>query len=234
MITFPTLSLVLIAAIIGAFNPTAISILILFISKLLGSGKSLRHMFMLGLCYALGLFFSYFMAGLFVFTLLACLPGFLTQFIAIAIALAVIVIALLEIKDFFWYDRGFSLRVPTFFADKLQHWPTHNLNPLQALSVGAFAGVAELACTSAPYLAVISLLRASLTWQSVGMLAIYSAVFILPLVVILAVVAAGVRISDVQRRKEQNKPMLRLSIGLLLVALGWLTLLIANGAITLG
>lgn len=234
MITFPTLSLVLVAAIIGAFNPTAISILILFVSKLLGSGKSSRHVLLLGLCYALGLFFSYFMAGLLVFTLLACLPDFLTQLIAVAIALAVIMIALLEIKDFFWYDRGFTLRIPGFFANKLQHWPTHHMGILQALSVGAFAGVAELACTSAPYLAVISLLRANLSWQSVGMLAVYSAVFILPLVVILAIVAAGIRISSIQRRKEQNKPILRLSIGLLLVALGWLTLLIANGAITLG
>jgi cytochrome c biogenesis protein CcdA len=234
IVTLPTLTLVLVAAIIGAFNPSAISVLILFISKLLGSGRSTRHLLVLGLCYALGLFVTYFIAGLFLFCVLASLPGTFTQLIAIAIALGIIILALLEIKDYFWYDRGFSLRVPTSLASKLQHWPMHRMNPFDALTVGAFAGVAELTCTSAPYLAVISLLRADLSWQSVGMLALYSAVFILPLIVILAIVAAGVRISTIQRRKEQNKPILRLSIGLLLVALGWLTLLIANGAIKLG
>jgi cytochrome c biogenesis protein CcdA len=225
---------VLVAATIGAFNPTSIGVLILFIAKLLGSGKSPRHLLLLGLCYALGLFATYFMAGLFVFTLLASLPRMFTQLIAIGIALGIIIVAILEIKDYFWYERGFSLRIPTVLANKLQHWPTHRIRVFDAISIGVVAGVAELACTSAPYLAVISLLRANLTWPSVGMLALYSAVFILPLMVILAIVAAGVRISTIQRRKEQNKPILRLSIGLLLVALGWLTLLIANGAIKLG
>lgn len=230
----PAISLVLAAATIGAFNPSAISVLILFIAKLLGSGRSPRHLLLLGFCYALGLSITYFFAGLFIFTILAALPTTFTQLIAIAIGLGIIVLALIEIKDYFWYDRGFSLRIPSVLADKLQHWPMHRMNPLDALTVGAFAGVAELICTSAPYLAVISLLRADLSWHSVGMLALYSGIFILPLIVILAIVAAGVRVSTIQRRKEQNKPLLRLTIGLLLVALGWLTLLIANGAIRLG
>jgi hypothetical protein len=47
-------------------------------------------------------------------------------------------------------------------------------------------------------------------------------------------VAGGAKLSSVKKWKEESKGAMRLFIGLLLVALGWLLILIANGTINFG
>lgn len=234
MITFPTLSFVLTAAILGAFNPSAIGVAVLFVTKLLGHGITPRRLAIVGASYVLGLWLTYITAGLFIFGLLVLLPLAWAQFVAIAVALFVLVVAIIEIKDYFWYGRGWSLRIPERFANTLHDWPTQNIRLPSAFMAGAYAAVAELLCTAAPYLVIISLLRAQPNLTSVGLIALYGVMFILPVVVLIAIVVGGIRISNIHRAKEENEPLLRLSIGLLLVALCWATLLIANGVITLG
>jgi cytochrome c biogenesis protein CcdA len=63
---------------------------------------------------------------------------------------------------------------------------------------------------------------------------LYNLIFIAPLLVILGMVAAGKKVSDVKKWKEENKGSMRMVIGLLLVSLGWLLILIANGTINFG
>jgi hypothetical protein len=59
-------------------------------------------------------------------------------------------------------------------------------------------------------------------------------VFVAPLIIILLMVAGGAKISSVKKWKEDSKGVMRLFIGLLLVTLGWLLILIANGTINFG
>jgi hypothetical protein len=47
-------------------------------------------------------------------------------------------------------------------------------------------------------------------------------------------VAGGAKLSSVKKWKEESKGVMRLFLGFLLVALGWLLILIANGTINFG
>jgi hypothetical protein len=47
-------------------------------------------------------------------------------------------------------------------------------------------------------------------------------------------VAAGVKVSSIKQWKQDNKGYMRLGVGVLLLALGWLLILIANGTINFG
>ena len=57
---------------------------------------------------------------------------------------------------------------------------------------------------------------------------------IAPLIIILLLVAAGKQLSDIQNWKQVNKPSMRLAAGVLMIVLGWLLILIANGTINFG
>ena len=55
----------------------------------------------------------------------------------------------------------------------------------------------------------------------------------MPLVVIVAIVILGGKVQDIQKWKQGNKAYMRLFAGLILIALGWLLMLIASGVINL-
>jgi len=47
-------------------------------------------------------------------------------------------------------------------------------------------------------------------------------------------VASGKKLYDVKKWKEDNRGAMRLFIGIMLVAMGWLLILISNGTINFG
>ncbi|MBI2145051.1 hypothetical protein HYU18_01875, partial [Candidatus Woesearchaeota archaeon] len=66
------------------------------------------------------------------------------------------------------------------------------------------------------------------------LLVLYNIIFVSPLIVILAMVAMGKKLHEVKKWKQESRGGMRLLIGLLLVAMGWLLMLIANGTINFG
>ena len=100
--------------------------------------------------------------------------------------------------------------------------------------LGAFVSAVELPCTGAPYLAIITLLSQYFDFTAFLMLVLYNILFTAPLVIILIMVAAGKKLHDVKKWKQDSRGVMRLLIGLLLIAMGWLLMLIANGSINFG
>ena len=99
---------------------------------------------------------------------------------------------------------------------------------------GAFVAGVELPCTGAPYLAIITILSTNFNLTAFLLLVLYNIVFVLPLVVILLMVAGGTKLPAIKMWKQESRGVMRLAIGLLLVGLGWLLILIANGTINFG
>jgi len=64
------------------------------------------------------------------------------------------------------------------------------------------------------------------------MLVLYNIIFVMPMIVILLMVNFGVKIQKIKRWKQNNRAYMRLATGIILVFLGWLLILIANGTIT--
>lgn len=232
-IDLPTLGIVLTTAAVDSVNPCAIGVLILMVSVVLGNQGSMKRLLLLGGLYIFAVFATYLIAGLGLVYFLGSIPLWVTEYLSIAVGTLVIFAGILEVKDYFWYGRGFSLHIPAVFATKIKQM-SGNITVPGVILLGMFVSAVELPCTGAPYLAIISILSVNFNTSAFLMLVLYNIVFVAPLIIILLLVAAGVKVSSVKQWKQDNKHYMRLAAGGLLIGLGWLLILIANGTINFG
>lgn len=229
----PALGVVITTAVIDSINPCAIGVMILMLSVLLSAKQNTKKILFLGGAYIFAVFTVYFLAGLGLIYFLSSIPLVVTEYISIIVGAFIILAGMLEIKEYFWYGKGFSLTIPAMFAKKLHNYSTKTTLP-GVLLLGAFVSAVELPCTGAPYLAIITLLSQYFDFSALMMLVLYNIIFVLPLVVILLLVASGRKLYEVKKWKQENRGAMRLFIGLMLVGMGWLLMLIANGTINFG
>lgn len=232
-VDLPTLSVVITAAAIDSINPCAIGVLILMVSLIASSKSSTFRLLTLGGLYIFAIFLTYLLAGLGLVFFLGKIPIFIAEYLSIAVGGLVIIAGLLEIKDYFWYGKGFSLQIPHYFAEKIKQY-SKNVSIAGVIFLGSFVAAVELPCTGAPYLAIITILSLNFNIQAFLLLVLYNMIFVAPLLVILFMVAAGMQVQKIHGWKEMNKGYMRFGLGLLLIALGWLLILIANGTINFG
>ena len=234
MLDLPTIGLIIGSAAIDSINPCAIGVLILMVSVVLGQGGSSTRLLKMGSAYIGAIFFTYLIAGLGLVYFFSAIPIVIAEYLSIAVGLLVIVAGVLEIKDYFWYGKGFSLQIPTKFANKIHDWSTTNKSVWGVMLLGAFVAAVELPCTGAPYLAIITILRIDFNMIAFGLMVLYNLIFVAPLIIILGMIVGGTKISDISKWKEDSKGTMRLFMGMLLVGLGWILILIANGTINFG
>lgn len=234
MLDLPTLTVVVGSALIDSVNPCAIGVLILMISVILSGKNSTKRLLQLGGAYIFGIFATYLIAGLGLVYFFSEIPILIAEYLSIGVGTLVIIAGLLEIKDFYWYGKGFSLQIPPKFAKMIQEFSTSKKTVGGVMFLGAFVAAVELPCTGAPYLAIITILSVNFNFAALMLLVLYNFLFVLPLIIILFMVAGGAKVSSVKKWKEENKGSMRLFIGLTLIALGWLLILIANGTINFG
>lgn len=231
-ISLPTIGVVIGSAAIDSINPCAIGVLLLMISVVLSGRQSTGRLLLLGSLYILAIFITYLLAGLGLIYSLTRIPLFVTEYISITVGSLVALAGILEIKDYFWYGKGFSLAIPAVFSKKI-HNMAQNITLPGVMILGAFVAGVELPCTGAPYIAIITLLSLNFNLQAFLLLIFYNIIFVMPLVVILALVAGGMQLNIVKAWKQEARGTMRLMIGLLLVGLGWLLIMLANRTITI-
>src|SRR3989338_764819 len=226
----PTLGTVIVTALIDSINPCAIGVLILIISMLVVY-KSKTDLLKYGLIYIFFVFITYFLAGLGILYFLTVIPLYLSEYISIGVGILVVIGGLIEIKDFFWYGQGITLSIPSDKAKKIQKMAKKVTLPAMVV-LGVFVAGVELPCTGGPYLAILMFLSQNFNFQAFLLLLFYNFIFVLPLIVILLMVYFGFKVSTIKKWKQKNRTYMRLAVGVLLVFLGWLLILIANGTIS--
>ena len=193
-ITLPTVGVVLGSAAVDSINPCAIGVLLLMISVVLAGKGSLGRLLILGSLYIFAIFITYLLAGLGLLYSLARIPLLVTEYISISVGTFVIIAGIIEIKDYFWYGRGFSLAIPVFLSKKIDKM-AQNLSSPGVMLLGAFVAAVELPCTGAPYIAIITLLSLNFNFQAFLLLVFYNIIFVMPLIVILILVAGGMKLN---------------------------------------
>ena len=201
---------------------------------MLTNAKSKNDLLKFGFAYIAAVMVTYILAGLGLMYFFVQVPLVVTEYISIAVALLIIAAGLIEIKDFYWYGRGFSLMIPPHFA-KMIHGLSNNLTLPGVIFLGAFVSAVELPCTGGPYLAIITLLAQNFDLTAFLLLLLYNLIFVAPLIIILLMVYFGMtKVQDIKQWKQDQRGMMRLLAGLLLITLGWLLIIIANGVINIG
>ncbi|MEF8750730.1 MAG: thioredoxin family protein [Candidatus Accumulibacter necessarius] len=223
----------LVIAGLDAFNPCAFFVLLFLLSLLVHAGSRARMLFIGSVfLFFSGLIYFLFMAAwLNVFRWL----GEITLVTTLAGALA-IVIALINIKDYFWFNQGVSLSIPDSAKPGLYQRVRGLLraDSLPALTLGTIAlAIAansyELLCTAGFPMVYTRLLTLSdlPPWQHYAYLALYNVVYVIPLMVITLIFTYTLgsrKLSEVEGR------LLKLLSGIMMLALGVL-LVVAPAAL---
>lgn len=225
-----TLPLVLVTAGIDSINPCAIGVLIFLISALLSLSHDRRRMLAMGFIYISAVFVTYFLAGLGLIWFVQ--KWNLVTEVSIVVAGLVIILGLIELKDFFWHEHGATLTIAPKHIERIKEISRRATIP-GLIVLGFFVAAVELPCTGGPYLAITAYLAKNpLSIQGLIYLAIYNFIFVLPLIVITMAVYFGTKVAALKDWKEGAKRWMRLTAGLIMIGLGILLILYARGVIS--
>ncbi|MFH1403088.1 MAG: hypothetical protein ABIH11_02335 [Candidatus Altiarchaeota archaeon] len=220
------MSLPLFTIVIGGldgFNPCAFFVLFFLLSLLIHARSRIR-MFMIG---GIFVFFSGFIYFLFMAAWLNFFL-FIGQIKAITLIAGIIalIVALLNIKDFFWFKKGVSLSIPESAKPKLfsRMRDLVKASELPSMVLGTAilaiaANTYELLCTAGfpmVYTRVLTLNNLSTTGYYTY-LALYNIVYVMPLftIVMMFTITLGSR-----KLKEEEGRILKLLSGFMMLSLG--------------
>lgn len=221
-----TLSVIIGAALADSINPCVFGVLIFLLAFMTRVFKSKHRMLLGGILYTLVVYATYLLLG-FGILRVAVSTGFSSAFYWIAAIIAIIA-GLLEMKDFFAYGRGFTLQMIPGGAKRIKMYTSKienfnfkhpSVSMFAVALLGVFVVLVELPCTGAPYFAVLALLAQGSYATAVPYLLLYNFVFILPLIVVISIAYLG-KGERLEVWRQKNKGIMRLGIGLFLIALG--------------
>lgn len=222
-----TLGIIIAAALADSINPCVFGVLIFLLAYMTAVFKNKAKMLLAGLIYVTAVYLTYFLIGIGIFTL-AYTAGFAKPFYWFA-AIAAIIAGIFEIKDYFWYGKGFSLQMMPGAAERIKKYSKamqrmENKHPLLGLVIAGLLGIfvvfVELPCTGAPYLAILGLLSGGDYSTGIPLLLLYNLIFILPLFAIIGLVYAGHTFKTLEKWRKEHRGLMRLGIGMFLLALG--------------
>lgn len=221
-----TIGIVIAAALADSINPCVFGVLIFLLAYMVKVFKNKVRMLIAGLIYVASVYLTYFLIGVGIFTL-AYTAGLAKPFYWFA-AIVAILAGLFEIKDYFWYGKGFTLQMLPGTGARLKKYSRtfktmETKHPMLSLGVafllGIFVVFVELPCTGAPYLAILGMLSKGAYATAIPLLLLYNLVFILPLFVIIGLVYMGYS-KKLETWRTEHRGLMRLVIGLFLIALG--------------
>ncbi|PIT92595.1 MAG: hypothetical protein COU08_01200 [Candidatus Harrisonbacteria bacterium CG10_big_fil_rev_8_21_14_0_10_42_17] len=218
---------------LDAINPCVIGVLILLLTVLLKSGKKKAVLYN-GIAYTTGVYVTYLVGGLTllgVFNAIRAIEA-VSQVLYIVIGIFILLAGILEVKDYFWYSRWFSLGIPPRLVSLVESRAAGaHVSLIASFSFGALLTLIELPCTGAPYLAVLTLMSSSGLSYVTGLplLLYYNLVFVAPLIVIIYMAYSGFGLKHMEGWRKEHRGLMRFYIGLALLAVGvWIITAIAT------
>lgn len=209
-------------AIVDSIAPCVIGVMILLMT-VLSRLKKKRVLLVSGLAYIAGVYITYFLGGITLLKLfdLSREVVFFANYLYVIMGGLITFFGFLEIKDVFWYGRGFSLSIPARFISFIETYVRKAAaNKFSAFLFGVATTLIELPCTGAPYLAVLALMSFIPFVETIPYLILYNFVFILPLITIIVLVYKGTAAKRIEAWRSGHKRKARLLLGLFLMALG--------------
>ena len=213
-----TVPIVVAAAAVDAINPCAFAVLIILMTAALSIANKKRAL-KFGLAFTVSIYISYFLMGLGLFSALQA-SGLSHGFYIVVTILAVIV-GLLNIKDYFWYGKGFLMEVPLSWRPTMKKILNSATTPFGAFIAGFAVSLFELPCTGGPYIVILGLLAKEVT-RSTGILylLLYNLVFISPLIILSLIIYKGISTTSKLEAVRQKKiRLLHLIAGLLMLGI---------------
>ena len=227
MIEGLSLELIVVTALADSINPCVFGVLIFLLAYMTRVFKSRKKMLFASMIYITSVYITYFVIGLGLFAA-ARTTGLSVPFYWFAAGIAILA-GLFELKDFFWYGKGFSLQIIPGGAERIKKYTSYlgemeKIHPVLSFFIpfllGIFVVLVELPCTGAPYLAILGLISKGSLAEGIPLLLLYNLIFILPLFVIVGAVYFGQTSDALEEWRSKHKGLMRLTIGMFLISLG--------------
>src|SRR3989338_8815665 len=219
-IAHPSVMIPLVAStgFLDGIHPCAIAILIFFIAFLLTMQKTFKNIFVLGLVYIFVIFLTYLAVGV------GLLSGIVLfgqhHFFAILGSWLLIVMGVIQLKDYFFPKLPIHLSMPKISSEKIKS--KLEKATLPGIIIAAFlVGLCSIPCSGGIYAAITALLASQTTYFTGFLyLLLYNFMFVLPLLILLAFASNPLTLAKIAEFRQKNEKTEKLVMGALLASLG--------------
>lgn len=219
----PMLPLVLISGLVDGINPCAFAVLLFFIAFLLTIRRGRADVIKVGLTYIVAIYLTYLGIGIGLLRAIAISgqPHFMAQIGAyLTIALGII-----NIKDYFWYGKWFSLRIPHPAKATIRNY-VHKATLPAAAILGVLVALCEFPCTGGIYIAILGILAIKTTFlEGLTYLLVYNIMFVAPLLIVLLMATNRRIVGKMEKWQKAEREKMKLLAGIVMMALGIIVLL---------
>jgi cytochrome c biogenesis protein CcdA len=210
--------LVGITGFLDGIHPCAIAILIFFVAFLLTMQKAVKNIFFLGLVYIFVIFLTYLGIGVGLFSGIMLFGRH--HFFAELGSWLLIVMGVIQIKDYFFPQLPIHLKMPTISGGKIKGLLEKATLP--AIIIAAFlVGLCSVPCSGGIYAAITALLASQTTYLTGFLyLLLYNFMFVLPLLILLVFAANPITLAKIAEFRKKNERLEKLVMGILMITVG--------------
>jgi cytochrome c biogenesis protein CcdA/glutaredoxin len=217
-----SLSMVVFAALVDSTNPCGLSVLVFLLITMAAAGNR-KRILLVGGVYIAAMFLFHLLVGIGLFSVLA-VSGLNKPFSIIGGAVALI-LGIVTLTDVIRNKETFLLSISESRKGMLGTYARKATVPA-AFVLGILAGILGFSCTGGIYISILGLMGRDMTVMTgLPCLILYNLIFVLPLVLVTLLVAYGLSPKRAERWRTENKRIIRVIIGIILVALGLVILL---------
>lgn len=211
------LPMVIGTGLLDGINPCAFAVLIFFVAFLFTMKSTVKNILKVGFVFITMIYVAYLLIGLgivhaFVFSgeehLMATISAYMLM-----------LLGLVNVKDYFWYGRWFSLSSGVdmnFYKKYLNKFTIPSV-----MVVGFLVGLCTFPCSGGIYVAIIGLLVSKTTYMSgLGYMLLYNLMFIMPLIVMLLFLTNRRTLGNISRWENTHKRWIKLLSGITMILLG--------------
>lgn len=219
-----TIPMVISAALVDAINPCAFAVLLILMMTVLATGNRKKALFS-GLSFSLSIYISYFLMGLGLYSVVVSFQT--SQKFTRIIGIIAIIIGLLNLKDFFWYGKGFLMEVPLSWRPTLKKLIRSVTGPIGAFFIGFLVSLFLLPCTSGPYIVIVGMLGNQVIHNlAIKLLLLYNLIFISPMILITLGTYFGLNVKEAEKKRTKSLRWLHLIAGIIMFLMGFYLVLI--------
>jgi len=211
--------------IISGFNPCVFSVLI-FLMGTIALTASRSRALAIGITYIATVFFVFFLSGLALVQFVRIVGAQNLDLTKTVIGVFLLFVGAVSIKDFFWYNRWFSFKIPTFTKHSISTLGKTG-SFLAIIGLGFVATIAALPCTLGPFTFFSANYLTSMTSMQNGLYtALFSFAFVIPMIIVFgAIYGIKVGTDRAEEWRMKSARYMRLVAGLLMVSFGLLLVL---------
>ena len=214
------LPLFITTGIISGVNPCVFSVLIFLMGTLALTG-SRRRTLAIGVTYIATVFVVFFVSALAVLQFVRIIGIQNLVLTQIGIGIFLLFVGAVSIKDFFWYNRWFSFKIPTFTKHSISALGNTG-SFLAIIGLGIIATIAALPCTLGPFSFFSTTYLANMAAMQYNLYtALFAFAFIIPMIIVFVVIY-GVKVGtdSAEAWRIKTARYMRLVAGVLMVAFG--------------